>query len=659
MKINKIFLFATLASAMLFTACSDDDDYSGPGEWNATADYANIYFKTTRVDESLDPADPTTATFNVYRRVQHEYTYGKDSLGNDTVSSDKIVTPLPARTIKLDIIENTDDVFKISDATFAEGDTVATVNVTFDGAEIGKTHTLKVTSNDPTLVSYYSKDITFTYNVTRVKWNLLGKGKIVSGYYFPGEAEVEIYQMDSNKNNYRVAHPFDDILAVLKADTENWAAGEFNGQQPEFLNITVLNDGLVTFESFNSGCYSLNYGADIWVHHPSWASSTSARSNWSHNCVLSLQADGKTPGQIQLAPWYYMDGVGGWNKTQVDGMIIITFPGFTPEYVASLENGDFDWEKLFTGVTISEKLGTTIEGATLYKGVEKADLAAAEEGCYERSFEELGRPYYIANAYAEDTELLFFVTNDGKVVTTKDYELQSTGLEAMGDEVYAKINGGKSTFSESVVVLNITFTNESGSIEYGTTNETFFNPTYKNLGTGTYTYGVEALSQDAGSYYEGTQTATLYECEQLPGNYTLKPWAASEDGLNFTIGADGKIRFYQFTGEAYKTYGDVYFIDLEAYNPGYTQYLGEYDEETKTYEFCGVYYIPAAGGGFGLVSETFVINEEAGARLQAPAKRNTLPLMFKQYQAPSRFVAQPVSKAERYIKVQDKLEIAF
>ena len=236
MKINKIFLFATLASAMLFTACSDDDDYSGPGEWNATADYANIYFKTTRVDESLDPADPTTATFNVYRRVQHEYTYGKDSLGNDTVSSDKIVTPLPARTVKLDIIENTNDVFKISDATFAEGDTVATVNVTFDGAEIGKTHTLKVTSNDPTLVSYYSKDITFTYNVTRVKWNLLGKGKIVSGYYFPGEAEVEIYQMDSNKNNYRVAHPFDDILAALKADTENWAAEEFNGQQPDFLN---------------------------------------------------------------------------------------------------------------------------------------------------------------------------------------------------------------------------------------------------------------------------------------------------------------------------------------------------------------------------------------------------------------------------------------
>ena len=646
MKINKIFLFATLASAALFTACSDkDDDYSGPGEWNATADYANIYFKDASKTESVDPTDPTTATFEVYRRVQHEYVFGKDSEGNDSVISDKILTALPARTVKLDIIENTNNVFKISDASFAEGDTVATVNVTYDGAEVGIPHVLKVSSSDPSLVSYYSKDITFTYTVTRVKWNLLGKGTWEDNYYIGESGEAEIYQRDDNPSVFRVMHPLDEALAKAKANTDSWDPGEFNGKQPEYVELTVDKGGIVTYPYFNSGCFNMNYEADVLIIHPKDLSSTADASNWTHNKVLNYQADGKTPGQIQLAPWYYMNGVGGWNQSQQDGIIIITFPGYTPLYVAKVDE-DFDWTPLFTGVTISEKLGDTIEGATLYKGVEKADLAAAEEGCYERCYEETGHPYYIANAYAEDTELLFCVNADGKVVVPEGYELQATGIKAVGDDVYAKINGSKSTFTETLVVLNITFTNEDGSIEYGTTNETYVNPTYKEVGTGAYTYGVSALSEGGGSAYEGAENSTLYQCEQMPENYYLKPWASSEEGLQFTIGADGLIRFYQFTGDTYPDYGDIYFMDLENFNPAYTAYLGGYDEETKTYTFAGGYYIPAVGAGFGLVEETFVLGAEAPTSARSiPAKKLGIK-MNRKIKAVSRFTPKKVNKKQ-------------
>jgi hypothetical protein len=164
------------------------------------------------------------------------------------------------------------------------------------------------------------------------------------------------------------------------------------------------------------------------------------------------------------------------------------------------------------------------------------------------------------------------------------------------------------------------------------------NLTYTELGKGTYTYDVEALSDGAGSFYEGSEDATLFQCDQLPGNFFLKPWAKSDEGLNFTIGSDGKIRFYQYTGEAYGEYGDVYFIDLEAYNPNYTDYLGEYDEDTKTYSFSGIYYIPGAGG-FGLITETFTLNG-AAARAKAPlapARHNSMKLAFKKYQASLRF----------------------
>lgn len=645
MKINKIFLFATLASAALFTACSDnDDDYAGPGEWNATADYANIYFKQTSFSESVDPTAPTEASFQVYRRVQHEYTWGKDSEGNDSITGDRILTSLPARTVNLDIVENTNNVFKISDATFAEGDTVATVNVTYDGAEIGVPHVLKVSTSDPSLVSYYSQDITFTYTVTRVKWNSLGTGTFEENYYIGYSSQVEIMQRDDAPNQFRIMHPLDEALEKAKVDP-NWDPGEFNGKQPEYIELTVSKGGIVTYEEFNSGCFNLNYGADVWIRHPKWASSTAAESNWTHNKVLSYQADGKTPGQIQLAPWYYMDGVGGWNHTQNDGDIVITFPGYTPEYVAKVDE-DFNWEPLFTGVTISEKLGQTIEGATLLKGMENAELAAAEEGCYERCYEETGHPYIIANAYAEDTEFLFCVNNDGKVVIPEDYELQATGLTAMGDDVYAHINGGKSTFSETLVTLNITFCNEDGSIEYGTTNETFVNPTYKEIGTGAYTYGVEALSNNGGSAYEGAENSTLYQCEQMPGNFYLKPWASSEEGLNFTIGKDGFIRFYQFTGDTYPDYGDIYFIDLEAYNPAYTKYLGTYDAETKTYTFNGAYFIPDAGAGFGLVSETFVIGATAPSEARSIPAKELGVKMNRSMKAASRFIPK---KAEQKI----------
>ena len=493
MKINKIFLFATLASAAMFTACSDnDDEYAGPGEWNATADYANIYFKQTSLTESVDPTAPTTASFQVYRRVQHAYTWGKDSQGNDSIIGDNITTALPAKTINLDIVENTNNVFKISDATFAEGDTVATVNVTYDGAEVGIPHVLKVSTSDPSLVSYYSKDITFTYTVTRVKWNLLGTGTWEDNYYIGTSGGCEIYQRDDNPSVFRVMHPLDELLAKAKANTDSWDPGEFNGKQPEYVELTVNKGGIVTFPYFNSGCYNMNYSADVLIIHPKDLSSTAAESSWTHNKVLNYQADGKTPGQIQLAPWYYMNGVGGWNQTQNDGIIIITFPGYTPKYTAEI--GDYEWEEVFSGIFTSTQLGTKKDKVKLYKGVQDPDLAAAEEGCYERFEEAYGTPYRIEAPYAQGFDLIFCMTEDGKIVVPEDYESQPLGFKAVGKDVFGVINTKGSSFVDILLELNITFQDEDGEVVYGNATEQLLNFVYtKDMVLGEFTYyGVSA-----------------------------------------------------------------------------------------------------------------------------------------------------------------------
>lgn len=642
MKINKIFLFATLASATLFTACSDHDDYSGPGEWNAAADYADVYFKQASVTQELDPTDPTTATLQVYRRVKHEYTWGKDSQGNDSITADKIVTALPALTMPLEVVSNTDDVFTVGNATFAEGDTVASFQVDFAKAEIGTTYTLKLKVTDPKYASYYSNANLLTYSVSRAKWNLLGTGTIAENFWLGDESDVEIYQKDSEKNVFRVMHPFDAMLERAKADTEHWSPEEFDGTQPEFITITIVDDDLVTYPSFHIGCFHPSYGQSIWCHHPQRFTSLSDPSNWTCNRVLSYQDDGETPGQIQLAPYYYMEGVGGWNNTQDNGIIVITFPGYTPPYIPDLTSADdFSWEQVFSGVFQSEKLATA-STATLYRGT----CTATQNDADKIFAETYGTAYRVESPYAEGYDLYFAIDKEGGITLPEGCELQNTGLTAVGTPVYAKILVPESSYTDNYLVLGLQFQDESGSIVYGKAQEKLMNLTYTTLGKGVYHYGVEPLTEDAGSFYEGDHEATLYQCDQLTGSYYLTPWAESEEGLNFTIGADGKIRFYQYTGEAYGDYGDVYFIDLEAYNPGFTSYLGEYDEATKTYEFCGAYYIPGAGG-FGLIAETFVLGEEAAAaaRLRAPVRHNArVPQMFKRWQAPSRFVPQAVGK---------------
>jgi hypothetical protein len=64
---------------------------------------------------------------------------------------------------------------------------------------------------------------------------------------------------------------------------------------------------------------------------------------------------------------------------------------------------------------------------------------------------------------------------------------------------------------------------------------------------------------------------------------------------------------------------------------------------------CGAYYIPAAGGGFGLVSETFVLDAPAAAP-KAVKKNKGLKQAFKHYQIPSRFQPKSALKIEEMAK---------
>ena len=514
MKLNKIFLFASLAVVTLFTACKDDDDSYAPGQWDANPGYANVYFQQTSYSESIDPTAPTEFTFEVYRHVEHEYVFGKDSLGNiipDSIISDKILTDLPAITVTPTVKVNTNNVFTISDATFAQGDTVGYFTAKFPTAEVGSPYTLKVALEGADYVSSYSSNVEYTYTVTRVKWNLLGKGTIVENYWIGESGNVEIYQRDDNPNAYRVMHPMDEMLASAALKTDIWDPAEFTGHQAEYIELTVNKGGIITYPEFNSGVYNLSYSAEMIIMHPSGRGSTEDASYWTYNKVLSYQADGKTPGQIQLAPWYFMYGVGGYNQTQKDGIIVITFPGFVPEYTATVE--DYGWEEVFSGIFTSNQLGTKTPKIKLFKGVQDEDLAATEKGCYDRFEEAYGTPYYIESPYAEGYNLLFCINEDGSIVVPEDYESQPLGFKAVGQDVYGAIATKGSSFEDILLELNITFQSKDGSVKYGSATEQLLNFVYtKDMVLGDFTYK-SVLASNGNEYDLGNFTIVEHPTE--------------------------------------------------------------------------------------------------------------------------------------------------
>lgn len=633
-----------------FTACSDDEvSYSGPGQWDANSNYANVYFKTTSFTESIDPADPTEYTINVYRRVKHEYTMGKDSLGNDSIIRDSIVTPLPAITVKPTIVENTDDVFTVTDAQFAEGDTVTTITAKFDKAGVGEPYTLKVALEGADNVSAYSTNVQYTYTVTRVKWNNIGKGKFRDDFYFETSWEVEIMQRDDDKSYYRVMDPFGGCGEELNGQQSQYVELHVLKKGDKINNVTMAAAGVVDWYRICTGYVNTNYNDVVYCLHPKNFSSATYTSYdvYKNSCVSAYLDDG-TPGQIQLAPSWYMLNTGGWNKTDAP-TIFINLPGFKEQYQATIDD-DFEWADEYVGKFVSSQLGTTVD-ATLQKGT----CVTTTDDCDKVFAETYGTAYKIVAPYAEGYDLLFCAKGK-KILLAPEYEdPQPLGITALGNDVYAVINAAESSFADGVITLNITFTDEDGEVEYGTANEQLLNLTYTEVGKGVYTYGVDQLSKDAESFYEGTDNSTLYRCDQIPSQYYLAPWANSETGLVFTVQDDSTIKFYQSTGDTYEeegtNYGTVYFLDIEEYNSGYAQYLGKYDG-AKTFEFVGTYYIPGVGG-FGLISETFVLDDAAPAAARTIRSKDLR--LNKTNRVPSRFVAKKVQRAASTTKASVRL----
>lgn len=341
--LSRILSIALLLPALsVFVSCSEEQDGYVPAPQEKGA---QVYFNS-------DNASSFTVT-----DVQNTFEL---SLGRvDT-------TETASYDLKAVADEATLPLFNIPAAVaFEKGEAFAKVACSANTAdmEYDKTYTVKVCVANAQDATLYGMD-TLTISVTcPAPWKSLGKAKFAenfldgSGTYY----DVEIQQNELAPNTFRLVEPYAEILGDIAVD--------------KYLEFSILPEGYdfdgmildaeyVVFKDYNTGQWNSNYAEDIYALHPYRFGRTPDK--WTYNVVLEYQENG-LPGEVSLAPLYYLfNEGGGWDKTTAN-TISILFPGYVKaDYSASV-----DFAGIFTA-----KDGAVYATGNLALGADASDVKA-------------------------------------------------------------------------------------------------------------------------------------------------------------------------------------------------------------------------------------------------------------------------------------------
>lgn len=400
---NKLFRNILFLSSLTLVLAACQEEKVEPGEKDLDGCYG-VYFpaQDKAVKLVLAPADPTSTKITVMR---------KNSEGEITVP----VT-----------VADTSKLFKFAPITFKDGQAETTIDVTFDGIGIGNTYLASLTIEDPAYASKYnSNPISIDVKVLREKWNNLGVGTWVEHgvFNFDAPENVIIHQNDLDKTKYRIYMRYPDP----EKEGEEYAL--YSPKSDEYLSLRLLKsgevlkstkaelkvdkDGLVLFDIFDTGIPYDTGAPNIWFVHP--FNLSDPVNLWYYNKVISYQDDGVTPAGIQLAPYYYINGLGAIDRSQEDGIITIVFPG-----------------AVLTDYTINVSVGETVDGEIPVKFALGADVATAKYAVYEGELSKAAAERH-ANAIVKGDEESKVVPETGAVSLTLDksgvYSLVAVSLD--------------------------------------------------------------------------------------------------------------------------------------------------------------------------------------------------------------------------------------
>lgn len=406
-----------------------------------------------------------------------------------------------------------------SEVSFAAGENATSLVFTFDPAEIkyDVVDTIAVAITDAKYATQYGSTEA-VYTVSKpAPYTYIGTGVVVEDYYFGGEAEVKFYQNDLNPNLYRIESP---TVAMLKAWGESispaaspWLFVRLLQPGDVVYGETITERGLVMFygdgqaDSFNSGYTNPTYDDDVCFVWPGTFTKYPSQSDWAYNCIKDYKEDGSV-GAVQLAPFYYMFSVGGWDKTQVDGDMLIYFPGYEPV--------DNNLDIKFEGRLIDAKEN----GSVLFTITLGADVASAkylmEDG------KDVMAIYEKVLAGAEGVQE---ITQSGQV---------KIAYEEGGDKTIVVVGYDKEGNEVNAIYTTINIPTGGDEKE-----------TWSALFVGDYYHCAQSYSQSGGGvwtvkYPDAINSGSiLYISDKDESRYKVAPWIDGE--LIFTMDADYNI----------------------------------------------------------------------------------------------------------------------
>lgn len=315
-KFRFIAYFVLAAATLGFSACQEIDDYKA-GEY---PEGAQVYF---------DKDNPTSLKLSV---LEDSFSV---KLWRAEVESDLEVNIITTMADGTDAASKADTLVFPTSVKFEAGAPDADLVINYDGDLMGfdkyYTFTLAIDSED-NLTPYGIASLTMKVGIP-APWKSLGMGKYYDDWFFGDYTDVEIQQNEVFPTQFRIVKPY-YVAWTMMAE---WGYSNYMDNATkygdEYLNFFVIDpsytggaEDLVAWEDCITSFYYPNYSKPVMICHPSGFKSLQDPSNWEHSYIKYYQENG-LPGEIQLAPYYYMDGVGGWNYTQSDGMISIIFPG--------------------------------------------------------------------------------------------------------------------------------------------------------------------------------------------------------------------------------------------------------------------------------------------------------------------------------------------
>ena len=246
MKSLKIFfLSALVATAGLFTACSEDNDWSA-GE---LAEGPQAYFSADVQTSYTVSAEDTSVTLPVLR-----------------IETDGALDVPVLATFA----EGEEGLFNVpASVAFAAGEKSASIAVTFDYADLtpGKTYKFSVTLDDPTLTTPYGNSQVGLTIAVPEPYVLLGKGiyrdDLIPSIFdlggFP-EYYVEVYENTNNPGFLYMKNPYSYSKGVYIVNASNFASFE----EDVYFAIDVRNPDAVVIPEQPLGLTVDPHG-DVWV----------------------------------------------------------------------------------------------------------------------------------------------------------------------------------------------------------------------------------------------------------------------------------------------------------------------------------------------------------------------------------------------------------